>query len=90
MDYSFKAYTKGLIKTTQDISLKRNRASASIGSKDTSALKITGIIENESKGYFKKPNKYKDEIIARKQSANTSSQINVFYRRTSNSELLYG
>lgn len=77
-DYSFKAYTKGLIKTTQDISLKRNRASASIGSKDTSALKITGIIENESKGYFKKPNKYKDEIIARKQSANTSSQINVF------------
>ncbi len=76
-DYSFKAYTKGIVKTTQDFSVRGNRASASIGS-DTAALKITGIIENESKGYFKKPNKYKDEIIARKQSANTPAQINIF------------
>lgn len=77
-DYSFKAYTKGLIKTTNDFSVKGNRASTSMGGKDTAGLKITGIIENESRGYFKKPDKYKDEIIARKQSANTPSQINVF------------
>jgi len=77
-DYTFKAYTKGLIKTTKDFSVKGNRASTSVGGKDTSGLKITGIIENESRGYFKKPNKYKDEIVARKQSANTPSQINVF------------
>jgi hypothetical protein len=77
-DYSFKAYTKGLVKTTRDISVRRNQASVSAGTKDTAKLKITGIIENDSRGYFKKPNYYKDEIIARKQSANTPSQVNIF------------
>ena len=77
-DYSFRAYTKGLIKTTKDFNAKGRRLTASISEKDTAQLKITGIIENESMGYFKKPDKYKDEIIARKQTANTPSQINVF------------
>ncbi len=75
--YVFKAYTKGLVKTTQDISTTSNNLSLSITEKDTGNLKITGIIENESRGYFKKPDYYKDEIIARKQSANTPSTINV-------------
>lgn len=75
--YVFSAYTKGLIKTTKDISASNNGFGLSIGTKDTAALKISGIIENESKGYFKKPNQYKDEIIARKQSANTPSTINI-------------
>jgi hypothetical protein len=75
--YEFRAYTKGLVKTTQDFSTRSNSVNLSIGGKDTAQLKITGIIENESKGYFKKPNYYKDEIIARKQSANTPSSINI-------------
>jgi hypothetical protein len=76
--YIFKAYTKGIVKTTKDFSSKGTNLSVTIGSKDTSSLKITGIIENESIGYFQKPDKYKDEIIARKQSANTPSAINIF------------
>lgn len=75
--YVFKAYTKGLVKTTRDITTSDRSIGVSIGSKDTGDLKITGIIENESRGYFKKPNYYKDEIIARKQSANTPSTINI-------------
>lgn len=75
--YIFKAYTKGLVKTTKDITTTDRSVGVSIGTKDTGALKITGIIENESKGYFKKPDNYKDEIIARKQSANTPSTINI-------------
>ena len=75
--YEFRAYTKGLVKTTQDFSSRNNSISLSIGTQDTGKLKISGIIENESKGYFKKPDKYKDEILARKQSANTPSSINV-------------
>lgn len=75
--YDFHAYTKGLIKTTKDFSSRNNSVTLSIGGKDTAKLKITGIIENESKGYFKKPNYYKDEIIARKQSSNTPSSINI-------------
>lgn len=75
--YVFNAYTKGLIKTTKDIVASDRGVGISFGEKDTGNLKITGIIENESKGYFQKPNKYKDEIIARKQSANTPPTINV-------------
>lgn len=77
--YIYRAYTKGIVKTTSDFSSSGTRVSVGIGTgKDTSKLKITGIIENESKGYFKKPNEYKDEIVARKQSANTPSAINIF------------
>lgn len=76
--YVFGAYTKGLVKTTKDFSRTNdNSASFSFGGIDTAQLKISGIIENESKGYFKKPNLYKDEIIARKQSANTPSSVNI-------------
>lgn len=75
--YVFGAYTKGLVKTTKDFSRTNNSIGLSIGTKDTADLKISGIIENESKGYFKKPNQYKDEIVARKQSANTPSSVNI-------------
>lgn len=78
--YIFSAYTKGLIKTVRDFSSTGTQVGITVGdsSSDSSKLKITGIIENESRGYFKKPNFYKDEIIARKQSANTPSTINIF------------
>ena len=75
--YIFGAYTKGIIKTTKDFSSTNNSVGLSIGGRDTAELKISGIIENESRGYFKKPNQYKDEILARKQSANTPSTINI-------------
>ena len=74
--YEYDAYTKGIIKTQKDISAKNNSVGLDIGV-DTSALKITGILENESKGFFKKPDEYKEEIIARRQSANFPSSINV-------------
>lgn len=78
--YVFRAYTKGIIKTTEYFNSSGSSVGIEVGSKsgDTSKLKITGIIENESKGYFKKPNLYKDEIVARKQSSNTPSSINIF------------
>jgi len=78
--YVFRAYTKGIIKTTEYFNSSGSSVGIEVGSKsgDTSNLKITGIIENESKGYFKKPNLYKDEIVARKQSSNTPSSINIF------------
>ncbi|KUO59646.1 hypothetical protein APF79_05745 [bacterium BRH_c32] len=75
--YIFRAYTKGLIKTTQNISAQDRSVSLGITTRDTGALKITGIIENESIGYFQKPSSYKDEILARKQSSNTPSSINI-------------
>lgn len=75
--YQFNAYTKGIVKTTQDISASSNRVTLGIGIKDTAELKINGILENQSVGYFKKPDNYKEEIIAQKQSANFPSTINM-------------
>ena len=75
--YEFEAYTKGIIKSQKDIRANGNSVGIGIGSSDTTALKITGILENESKGYFKKPDDYKEIIIARKQSSNFPSTVNV-------------
>ena len=77
LSYEFYAYTKGIIRTQKDINQKNNRVNMGLGI-DSSALKITGIIENESKGYFKKPDFYKEEIVARKQSSNLPASINTF------------
>ena len=75
--YTFESYTKGLIKTTKDISANNRSISIDLSTQDTAQLKITGILENQARGYYKKPDYYKDEIIARKQSANTPPTINL-------------
>ena len=75
--YEFEAYTKGLIRTTDEISARGRTVSAGVGtSEDSADLKITGLLENQSRGYFKKPDQFKDVIIARKQSANFPPTIN--------------
>ncbi len=75
--YKFNAYTKGVVKSTQEITAGSNSVGIGIGTKDTADLKITGILENESIGYFQKPNNYKEEITAQKQSANFPSTVNM-------------
>ena len=75
--YEFEAYTKGLVRTTDEISARGRNVSMGIGAgEDSVDLKITGILENQNKGYFKKPDKFKEIIIARKQSANFPPTIN--------------
>ena len=74
--YQFEAYTKGLIKTQDELTTESNRVYISLAENDSVQLKITGILENQSRGYFKKPDKYKETIIARKQSANFPPSIN--------------
>jgi len=75
--YEFEAFSKGIIRTTEDIS-SSNQGSINlgIGQADTSKLKVTGILESHSKGYFKKPDNYKEIILARKQSANFPPSVN--------------
>ena len=73
--YEFDAYTKGVVKTTNKISTGSHSIHLNPGGGDT--LKIAGIVENESKGYFQKPDNYKEIITARKQTANFPSTINV-------------
>ncbi|MBI9072878.1 MAG: carboxypeptidase-like regulatory domain-containing protein [Melioribacteraceae bacterium] len=74
--YIFEGYTKGIIKSTQDITLGDNSVSLPI-ERDTAELKITGILENESRGFYKAPDDYKEEIVAQKQSSNFPSSINL-------------
>jgi len=75
--YEFEAYTKGIVRTENDFGAKGNQVSLGVGVGDSSELKITGILENQSKGYFLKPDNYKEIILARKQSANFPSSINI-------------
>lgn len=75
-NYEFEAYTKGIVKTEEEIYSRGNRVSLGTGDDDSLGLKITGILENQSKGFFKKPDSYKELIIARKQSANFPPSLN--------------
>jgi len=76
--YQFEAYTKGVVRTPDDLRLSGNNASMGLSNiTDSTKLKITGVLENHSKGFSKKPNKYKDFVIARKQSANFPSSVNI-------------
>ncbi|MGE5399513.1 MAG: DUF5686 family protein [Ignavibacteriales bacterium] len=77
-DYKFEAYTKGVIRSDREMTAATG--SVTITSEklsDSSKLKINGILENQSRGFFKKPDRYKEQIIARKQSANFPSSINL-------------
>jgi hypothetical protein len=75
--YEYEAYTKGLIRTTEEVSSRGRTISVGLGAEEDSAeFKITGILENQSKSYFKKPDQIKEVIIARKQSANFPPTIN--------------
>ncbi|MDO8550814.1 MAG: DUF5686 family protein, partial [Ignavibacteria bacterium] len=73
--YKFEAYTKAVIRTPNEIEAGSNTIDVSIGDEDT--LIIAGIIENESKGYFQKPDNYKEIISARKQTVNFPPSINI-------------
>ena len=54
--YEFEAFSKGTIRTTEDITSSGSGAiNLGIGESDTAKLKVTGILESHSKGFFKKP-----------------------------------
>ncbi len=75
--YEFEAYSKGLLLTQDEVYAGSSSLNIGLGA-DTSDLKITGILENQSKGFFKSPDNYKEEIIARKQSSNFPPTLNIF------------
>lgn len=75
--YEFEAYTKGIIRSDQDFSAGSGSVSLGVGEKDSAGLQINAILENQSRGFFKAPDEYKEFIIAQKQSANVPSSINI-------------
>lgn len=75
--YEFEAYTKGVVRSDQEISGSSNSVSIGIGSKDSAGLGINAILENQSRGYFRVPDDYKEFITAQKQTANLPASINV-------------
>ena len=76
-DYSFTAFTKGIIRTDADMTPGNNSVAIGVGGNRTDSVKIDGIVENVSKGFFKAPDSYKEEILAQKQTENFPSSINV-------------
>jgi hypothetical protein len=76
-NYEFESFAKGTIRTTEFIKATSNAFSLGLGDSDSSELKVTGILESHSKGYFAKPNYYKEIILARKQSSNFPASVNI-------------
>lgn len=67
--YTFDAYSKGIIRQPYEDTVKQQVK--------LDSLEIQGIFENSSKGYFLKPDYYKEEIIARRQTANFPANFNL-------------
>lgn len=63
-EYDYDAYSKFVVRTNL------NPTSDKDTSTDDSKLKIFGILESETKGYFKKPDLEKQIIISKKETAN--------------------
>ena len=51
-NYEVEAYTKGIIRTTEEISSGGGGISVGLGGNDTTELIISGILENHGKSYF--------------------------------------
>ncbi len=62
--YEFKAYTKGIIKTQGDVSSGSHSVGINLAESDTVPFKISGILENQSEGFYKKPGEYKELIYS--------------------------
>lgn len=75
-NYEVEAYTKGIIRTTEDISATNNSIGVGLGGNDSTELIISGILENHSRNFYKQPDQFKSIILARKQSANFPPSIN--------------
>ncbi len=76
-NYEFESFAKGTIKSTNFITASSNALNLNVGESDTAQLKVTGVLESHSKGFFARPRFYKEIILARKQSSNFPPQVNI-------------
>ena len=67
-EYNYNAYSKFIIRTN----LKTFGGKDTTEDADSSKLGIFGILESETKGYFKKPDLEKEIVISKKETANIS------------------
>lgn len=74
--YQMQAYTKTVVKTPGNIGGSGGGVTLSIGAADSAELNIGAIFENQSTGYFRKPDDFKEVITARKQTANLPPYVN--------------
>ncbi|MDP4174043.1 MAG: DUF5686 family protein [Bacteroidota bacterium] len=77
--YEYDAYTKGVIRSNTEMGAESNQNSLSVAvkaAKDSLGLRINAIVENQSKGFYRKPGDYKELIVARKQTSNIPSSLN--------------
>lgn len=77
--YNYNAYTKLVLYTpgSTEVQATGRGGTISLGGGGSDTMEITGIFENHSLGYFAKPDRSKDIILARKQSANFPAFANV-------------
>lgn len=79
-NYEFHAFSKAVMRSNRDFATSGRGISVSpfgTSTSDSNELKIAGIMENESRGFYSKPDFYKDIIVARKQTANFPSRVNI-------------
>jgi hypothetical protein len=68
--YEYSAYTKMLIRSNQSVSDKEKSSESNDTTTDKKKLGIFGILESETKGYFRAPDEHKEIVISKRETAN--------------------
>jgi hypothetical protein len=75
--YDFAAYTKMTMRVKLRKRTKDTLATGEVKTVMTDTLVAGGVLETQTKGYWKEPDKFKEVIIARKQTRNIAPEINI-------------
>ncbi len=75
--YIYNAYTKIIVRSPEKLKGSKKSVSVNLTKEKKQKLKITAVIENLSRGYFKSPVLLKEKIFARKQTATIPANLNI-------------
>lgn len=75
--YEYAAYTKMTLKIKIFRRVKDSSATGEVKSVMRDTILAAGVIETQTKGYWKEPDKFKEVILARKQTRNIAPEVNI-------------
>jgi hypothetical protein len=75
--YDFAAYTKMTLRLRLIKQVKDTSAAGEVKTVRKDTIFTAGVLETQTRGYWKEPGKFKEMIVARKQTKNITPEVNI-------------
>jgi hypothetical protein len=75
--YDFAAYTKMTMRLRRVNQVKDTSATGEVKIVRKDSIFTAGVLETQTRGYWKEPDKFKEMIVARKQTKNITPEVNI-------------